>query len=376
MSILLSSLSILAGFADISLGQLLLVACVALFASVVGGLAGYGTGALMPLVLVPLIGAEPVVPIIAISSIFTNLSRFAAYLRYADRRRALIVIAAAALTTALGAYGYTRLTNAGAALVIGTMLIASVPLRRLARRRDLRIGDTGLAAGAVGYGVVVGGTSGSGVILLSLLMAAGLEGAAVIATDAVISVATSIIKISVFGLAGVITAQVLAFALLIGAISIPGAFLARAFVERMPVHIHTAILDVAVIAGGLVMISAAARQFALSDATLNGHLVVIASKQKTRYQGDKARHGYTGIGRELAAGPRTAGRTTMTRDVSRFLAPDFLSLTIGIVVYFVGVLTTQRVKFLRNFSIPEPVSGGFHSGCRYFVGLPCFQPRN
>jgi len=49
----------------------------------------------------------------------------------------------------------------------------------------------------------------------------------------------------------------------------------------------------------------------------------------------------------------------MTRDVSRFLAPDFLSLTIGIVVYFVGVLITQRVKFLQNFSIPEPVSGGF-----------------
>ena len=49
----------------------------------------------------------------------------------------------------------------------------------------------------------------------------------------------------------------------------------------------------------------------------------------------------------------------MTHEVSRFLAPDFLSLTIGIVVYFVGVLTTQRVKFLRNFSIPEPVSGGF-----------------
>ena len=52
----------------------------------------------------------------------------------------------------------------------------------------------------------------------------------------------------------------------------------------------------------------------------------------------------------------------MSRDVSRFLAPDFLSLTIGIVVYFVGVLITQRVKFLRNFSIPEPVSGGFMAG--------------
>jgi uncharacterized membrane protein YfcA len=253
--------NIISGFADISLAQLVLVACVALFASVVGGLAGYGTGALMPLVLVPLIGAEPVVPIIAISSIFTNTSRFVAYLRYADRRRAGIVIAAAALTTALGAYGYTRLTNAGAALVIGTMLISSVPLRRLLKRHDIKIGDRGLAAGAVGYGVVVGGTSGSGVILLSLLMAAGLEGAAVIATDAVISVTTSMIKISVFGLAGVVSAQVLAFAVLIGAIAIPGAFLAKAFVERMPLHIHAAILDVAVIAGGTVMIVEAARSF-------------------------------------------------------------------------------------------------------------------
>src|SRR5262249_13617014 len=98
-----------------------------------------------------------------------------------------------------------------------------------------------------------GGTSGSGVILLSLLMAAGLEGAAVIATDAVISIATSVIKISVFGLAGVVTPQVVAFALLIGAIALPGAFLAKAFVERMPLHIHAAILDAAVITGGAVM---------------------------------------------------------------------------------------------------------------------------
>jgi uncharacterized membrane protein YfcA len=252
-------LNIISGFADISLVQLLLVAGMALFASVIGGLAGYGTGALMPLVLVPLVGAEPVVPIIAISSIFTNSSRFAAYFRYADRRRALIVVAAAALTTALGAYGYTRLTNAGAAVVIGGMLILSVPLRRLLRRREVKIGDTGLGVGAVGFGVLVGGTAGAGVILLSLLMAAGLEGAAVIATDAVISLAVSMIKVSVFGLAGVVSPQVLAFAVLIGVVALPGAFLARAFVERMPVHIHTAILDVAVMIGGVVMISSALR---------------------------------------------------------------------------------------------------------------------
>ena len=252
-------MNIVSGFADVSLMQLLLVACVALFAAVVGGLAGYGTGALMPLVLVPLIGAEPVVPIIAISSIFTNFGRATAYFRYIDGRRTLIVIAAAALTTALSAYGYTRLSNAGAALVIGTMLILSVPLRRLLKRRKVQIGNAGLGISAVGYGAVVGGTTGSGVILLSLLMAVGLEGAAVIATDATISMAISAIRISVFGLTGVVTAQVLAFALLIGVVALPGAFLARTFVERMPVHIHTAILDVAVIAGGAVMIFSSLR---------------------------------------------------------------------------------------------------------------------
>ena len=57
-----------------------------------------------------------------------------------------------------------------------------------------------------------------------------------------------------FGVTGVVTAQVLAFALLIGLMAFPGAFLARAFVERMPVHVHTAILDAVVMIGGAFLV--------------------------------------------------------------------------------------------------------------------------
>ena len=64
-----------AAFADVSIYQLLLVAGVALFASILGGVAGYGTGALMPLVLVPMVGAEQVVPIIALAGLLTNSGR-------------------------------------------------------------------------------------------------------------------------------------------------------------------------------------------------------------------------------------------------------------------------------------------------------------
>src|SRR5215467_6348587 len=109
-------------FADISVPQLALITTMALVASVVGGVAGYGTGALMPLVLVPIVGAEPVVPIIAISALFTNLSRATAFRHAADFRRALIIVASAAPTCVLGAWGYTTLSGKGALLVIGSMM--------------------------------------------------------------------------------------------------------------------------------------------------------------------------------------------------------------------------------------------------------------
>ena len=249
-----------AAVADISLAQLALIAVVAVFASLVGGVAGYGTGALMPLVLVPIVGAEPVVPIIAISALLTNSSRATAFKAAIDARRAVIVLVCAIPTCVLGAWGYTMLTGKGAMLVIGAMMALSVPLRRLLKRRGFRFGDRGLGAAAVGWGVVVGGTSGAGIILLSMLMAAGLEGAAVIATDAVISIAMGVVKIAVFGFAGVITAQVVAVALLIGIVAFPGAFLARVLVERLPIHVHTAILDAVVVVGGAVMIAGALRR--------------------------------------------------------------------------------------------------------------------
>jgi len=247
----------LAGFAGVSGAELMLVAAVAMFASIVGGVAGYGTGVLMPLVLVPMVGAEAVVPIIAITALFNNSSRAIAFRSVIDWRPVRTVVLAAVPTCIIGAYGFTLLTGKGALIVIGLTLIASVPLRRLMRRRGITIGQRGLIAGAMLYGLLTGGTTGSGVILIALLMAFGLSGVAVIATDAIISLMLGVVKVSVFGIAGVVDAKVIAFALLIGAISVPGAFLAKALVDRLPVHFHTAILDAIVLAGGVYMLARA-----------------------------------------------------------------------------------------------------------------------
>src|SRR5580700_3682213 len=220
---------------NLSPTELVLIVGLAAFSGIAGGVAGYGTGALMPLVLVPIVGAAPVVPIIAVSAMFTNTARIMAFRRLLDPRRAVIALFAALPTCVLGAWLYTLLTGRGAALVIGLSLIATVPLRRVLRNRGHHLGEKGFAAASAGWGVVVGGTTGAGVILLSLLMATGLEGGAVIATDAAVSVMMGIVKLGVFGVSSVLTPKVIAIGLLIGCVGFPCTFLAKLIVERLPV---------------------------------------------------------------------------------------------------------------------------------------------
>ena len=45
-------------------------------------------------------------------------------------------------------------------------------------------------------------------------------------------------------------------------------------------------------------------------------------------------------------------------DIETIEVHDFIAFTIGIVVYFVGVTLTRHISFLRNYNIPEPVTGG------------------
>ena len=239
---------------DISVLQLALIALVAVLTSIIGGLAGYGTGAMMPLVLVPIVGPEPVVPIIALSALLTNASRAIAFRAAINWRCVAIVLVAAVPTCILGAWGYTRLSGSGVLILIGTVMVASVPLRRFALGRGFKLGDRALAAAAVGWGMIVGGTTGAGAILLSMLLAAGLNGAAVIATDAAISIAIGLVKVTVFGVAGVVDAKVIAVAALIGLAAFPGAFLAKGLVDKLPLCAHVAILDVVVATGGALLI--------------------------------------------------------------------------------------------------------------------------
>lgn len=239
---------------SVSFLQYLLVAVCALMAGTIGGIAGYGTGLLMPLVLTPIVGAEAVVPIIGLSALFTNSSRVLAFRQDIDLQKALLIGGMALPTCLLGAYGYNFLTGRGAAIVIGSFLVLMVPARLILKRLRAELSGGGLAGAGAGYGFLVGGTSGSGVVLLSILMASGLNGRVVIATDAVISIVLGFAKTGVFQIFGALPASSWIMALIVGLSATPGAFIAKRLTEALPIHIHNAILDAAIICGGVILI--------------------------------------------------------------------------------------------------------------------------
>jgi uncharacterized membrane protein YfcA len=239
---------------DLSLPQAGLVAATAFGAAIVGGLAGYGTGLLLPLVLVPIIGPENVVPVIAVTALFTNASRFAALREHVAWGAVVRMVPAALPLTALSAYAFTTLDARGAALVIGAALVALVPLRRLLRRAGFTLRGWQLVPAGATYGFVTGGTTGAGVILVSFLMAAGLSGPAVVATDAAISIVIGLTKAATFGLNDALPVPLLAFALLIGCATVPGAFVAKHLMTRLSARIHTAMLELAVMVGGIALV--------------------------------------------------------------------------------------------------------------------------
>lgn len=231
-----------------------LVALCALLTGIIGGVAGYGTGLLMPLVLTPIVGAEAVVPIIGLSALFTNTSRVAAFRQEIDWPRVLLIGVTALPTCLLGAYGYTFLSGRGAALVIGSFLILMVPARRILKRIQTQLSGKGLATAGAGYGLLVGGTAGSGVVLLSILMASGLNGRAVIATDAVVSIVLGFAKTGIFQALGALPASSWIMALIVGLSATPGAFIAKRLTKAIPIHVHNAILDAAIICGGALLV--------------------------------------------------------------------------------------------------------------------------
>ena len=231
--------------------QLALACFMALAASTLGGLSGFGTGLVLPVFLAPLVGIANVIPVMAVAMLLNNGSRIVAFWRDVQWLHVRRMLALGLPACVAGAYGYTLLSSQWIAALLGIFLLLSIPLRRVLRRAQFQFSrGAELGAGAF-FGFIDGGMTGTGVILISILMSVGVAGSALIASDAVVSVIMGLAKVALFGRLAALNLELALTGLLVGLFTAPGAFLARAILRRIPAGVHAWIMEAVVVAGAL-----------------------------------------------------------------------------------------------------------------------------
>jgi uncharacterized membrane protein YfcA len=227
-----------------------LIAATALFASVISGMSGFGAGLILAAVLAPVIGVKALVPVIGVVMLFTNASRVWFYRDALNWKMAGLVIACAAPTAAAGAYFYSRLDDAIISLVLGLVLIISIPLRRYLAHKEVKLKTRGLTIFGVIWGFLNSTMIGTGLLVVPVLMGAGLFSQALLATDALIAVGVNIVKAIAFSKFDVLTPALFLAAGGIGLFTIPGTWLASWIVKRTNVRIHTLFMETIIILAG------------------------------------------------------------------------------------------------------------------------------
>ena len=103
---------------------------------------------------------------------------------------------------------------------------------------------------------IVGGMGGfgTGVILVSLLLGSGLAGPAVLATDALITIALDFSKALLFQRFDLLDAQAFFTGVVIGVASIPGSAIAAWLVTRLGASLHVLFMETLIVVGGASML--------------------------------------------------------------------------------------------------------------------------
>jgi uncharacterized protein len=230
------------------------IALLAVGAAIVSGMAGFGSGVILTAALVPLIGAKAVLPVLAVAGVIINGGRFWFYRSHLDRRTLSLVLAASLPFLVLGTWIYSILDARSLTLVLGVAVLASVPARRVFHARKMSLGPAGIAAGSSVFGFAAGVASGAGVILISLLLGAGLATPAVLATDAMVSIALDVCKAALFNRFDLLNADAFFTGAVIGLASIPGSAIAAWLVSRMGAKLHVLFMEILIVFGGASML--------------------------------------------------------------------------------------------------------------------------
>jgi uncharacterized membrane protein YfcA len=236
---------------DFSSPTLALILAAAFGSAIIGGMGGFGTGIILTAALTPILGIKAVVPVLALAGIIINGGRFWFYRRDFNVRIVKLMLPPALLLLVAGTFLYRQLDAAQLSIAIGAVVLLALPARRFLQSRNLRLGTTGLVVGGGLFGFLNGLASGMGVVLISLLLGAGLTGTAILATDALITIAVDVARAILFSKFDLLSAQAMLLGVMIGLASLPGSWVASRLVHKLGAKLHIVVIELLITFGGL-----------------------------------------------------------------------------------------------------------------------------
>ena len=238
-------------FSELGPLTIVLVGFAAFVTASVHGATGVAGGFLMTAILALIIGVKPVVPVMSVALLISHSSRFFINIKDFDLKPFLVVVMPSTPFIVLSSWGYGKLSPTFIAVLLGCVVLSSIPLRHWAKSRQIKTSTTTLGAVSAFYGGFSGASVGSGMLLIPFLLGYGLSRATFVATIAAIALATNVTRNIVFSGTNMLDTEYVVLGLFIGLCTIPGNWIGRSFLRRMTNERHSGLVDVLTVIGAL-----------------------------------------------------------------------------------------------------------------------------
>lgn len=223
----------------------------ALLGSLVGGVAGFGTGIIMLPLVAWVLGLRAAVPVLTVTMSIGNLARIWWCRGEVDGAVVLRFALGAVPATALGTMLYVGAPSEWLGRFVGLFLIASVPLRRVLAMDFFRMRLSHFPALGAAVGLISGLVVTTGPLNTPFFLAYGLRRSAYVGTEAVCAMVMHLSRGAALARYALLTWETFAVGALLGATMFAGSWVGRRLLDRMSDRVFLSIIEVLLLLMGL-----------------------------------------------------------------------------------------------------------------------------
>lgn len=238
----------------IGFGASLLVGAVALLASTLAAVTGFGGAAVLLPVLVIAFGVRDAVPILTVAQLIGNASRVWFNRRELDYRVVGWFALGGVPLALLGGLLFARAPLAGLTRLLGLFLLLIVAWRRMGPRTTVRPTLRSFALIGAGGSFLSALLGSVGPLIAPFFLAYGLVKGAYIGTEALSTVVMHVAKLVAYRGAAVLPMQSILTGLAIGPLMIVGSWTGKRIVDRLPEHVFVLVIELTMTAAGLLFL--------------------------------------------------------------------------------------------------------------------------